>query len=78
MQSFKRIKSPNQESEDTKYSPHTSRAGLPGDHFLNETIQYAVGDKNKNIRPSIQFLIDTAATCSIVNCGTFTEIVKIH
>ena len=34
MQSFKLIKSPNQESEEPNDSPHTSGAGMPGQHFL--------------------------------------------
>ena len=78
MQSFKLIKSPNQESEDPNDSPHTSRAGMPGQHFFIELFQYAVGDTNKNNGLSTQFLIDTGATCSIINCDTFTEIEKIQ
>ena len=76
MQSFKLIKSPNQESEDPNDIPHTSRAGMPGQHFFIELFQYAVGDTNKNNGLSTQFLIDTGATCSIINCDTFTEIEK--
>ena len=78
MQSFKLIKSPNQESEDPNDIPHTSRAGMPGQHFFIELFQYAVGDTNKNNGLSTQFLIDTGATCSIINCDTFTEIEKIQ
>ena len=78
MQSFKLIKSPNQESEDPNDFPHTSRAGMPGQHFFIESFQYAVGDTNKNNGLSTQFLIDTGATCSIINCDTFTEIEKIQ
>ena len=74
MQSFKLIKSPNQESEDRNDTPHTSRAGTPGQHFLIEVFQYAVGDTNKNNGLSTQFLIDTGTTCSIINCDTFAEI----
>ena len=76
MQSFKLHKSPNQESEDPNDTPHTSRAAMPGQHFFTELFQYAVGDTIKNIGLSTQFLIDTVATCSIVNCDTFTEIEK--
>ena len=76
MQSFKLIKSPNQEREDPNDIPHTSRAGMPGQHFFIELFQYAVGDTNKNNGLSSQFLIDTGATCSIINCDTFTEIKK--
>ena len=78
MQSFKLIKSPNQENEDPNDIPHTSRAGMPGQHFFIELFQYAVGDTNKNNGLSTQFLIDTGATCSIINCDTFTEIEKIQ
>ena len=78
MQSFKLTKSPNQESEDPKDTPHTSRAGMPGQHFFIELFQYAVGHTNKNNGLSTQFLIDTGATCSIINCDTFTEIEKIQ
>ena len=77
MQSFKLIKSPNQESEDPNDTPHTSGAGMPGQHFI-ELFQYAVGDTNENNGISIQFLIDTGATCSIINCDTFAEIEKIQ
>ena len=78
MQSFKLIKSPNQESEDDPIdNPHTSRAGMPGQKFFIELFQYAVGDTNKNFGLSTQFLIDTGATCSIINCDNFTEIEKI-
>ena len=78
MQSFKLIKSPNQESEDPNDIPPISRAGMPGQHFFIEIFQYAVGDTNKNNGPSTQFLIDTGATCSIINCVTFTKIEKIQ
>ena len=73
MKPFKLIKSPSQESEDPNDIPHTSRAGMPG-HFFIELFQYAVGDTNKNNGLSTQFLIDTGATCSIINCDTLTEI----
>ena len=76
MQSFKLIKSPNQESEDPNDTPHTSGAGMPGQHFSIELFQYAVLDTNKNNGLSTQFLIDTGATCSIIDCDTFTEIEK--
>ena len=78
MQSFKLIESPNQKSENPNDIPHTSRAGVSGQHFFNELFQYAVGDTIKNIGLSTQFLIDTGATCSIINCDTFTEIGKIQ
>ena len=74
MQSFKLIKSPNQKSEDPNDTSHTSRAGMPGQHFFIELFQYAVGDTNKN--NGFQFLIDTGATCSIINCDTFAETEK--
>ena len=77
MQSFKLIKPPNQGSEDPIDTPHTSRAEMPGQHFFIELFQYAVGDTNKNNGLSTQFLIDTGATCSIINCDTFTQIEKI-
>ena len=51
---------------------------MPGKHFFIELFQYAVGDTNKNNGLSTQFLIDTGATCSIINCDTFTEIKKIQ
>ena len=76
MQSSKLIKSLNHESEDPNDTPHTSRAGMPYQHFFIELFQYAVGDTNINIGLSNQFLTDTGATCSIINCGTFTEIEK--
>ena len=78
MQSFKLIKSPNQENEDPNDTPHTSRAGMPGQHFLIELFQYAVGDTKKNIGLSTQFLIDTGATCSNINYDTLTENEKIQ
>ena len=78
MQSFKLIKSPNQESEDPNDTTHTSRAGMTGQHFFIEIFQYAVGDTNKSNGFSTQFLIDISATCSIINCDTCTEIEKIH
>ena len=78
MQSFKLIKSPNQESEDPNDIPHTSRAGMPAQQFFIELFQYAVGDTKKNIGLNTQFLIDTGAMCSIINCDTFTEIEKIQ
>ena len=56
----------------------TSRAGKPGQHFFIELFHYAVGDTNKNNGLSTQFLIDTGATCSFINCDTFIEIEKIQ
>ena len=50
---------------------------FPANIFF-ELFQYAVGDTNKNNGLSTQFLIDTGATCSIINCDTFTEIEKIQ
>ena len=47
MQSFKLIKSPNQESEEPTGIPRTSRTGMPGQHFLIEFFQLAVGDTKK-------------------------------
>ena len=78
MQSFKLIKSSNQESEDPNDIPHKSRAGTPGQHFFIELFQYAVGNTNKNNGHSTQFLIDTGEICSIINCDTFTETEKIQ
>ena len=78
MQSFKLIKSPNQESEDPSDTSHTFRAGIPGQHFFIELFQYAAGDTIENNGLSTQFLIDTGATCSIINCDTFTEIEKVQ
>ena len=78
MQSLKLIKSLNQASEDPNDTPHTARAGMPGQHFLIELLQYAVGDTNKNNGLSTQFPIDTGATCSIINCDTFAETEKIQ
>ena len=49
---------------------------MPGQKFFIELFQYAVGDTNKYNGLSTQFLIDTGATCSIINCDTFTEIEK--
>ena len=77
MQFFKLIKSPNQESEIPNNTPHTSRAGMSGQHFLKELFEYAVCD-TKNNGLSTQFLINTGATCSIINSNTFTEIEKIQ
>ena len=74
MQSFKLIKSPKQESEDPNDTPHTSRAGMPGEQIFIEIFQYAVGDTNKNNVLSTQFLFDAGATCSIISCDTFAEI----
>ena len=51
---------------------------MPGQHFFIDIFQYSVGDTNKNNGLSTQFLIDTGATCSIINCDTFTEIEKIQ
>ena len=45
----------------------------PANIFLIEFFQYAVGGTIKNNGLSTQFLIDTGATCSIINCDTFTE-----
>ena len=67
MQSFKLIKSPNQESADPNDTPHTSRAGMPGQHFFIELFQYTIGDTNENNGLSTQFLIATGAPCSIIN-----------
>ena len=78
MQHFKLIKSPNQENEVPNDTPHTSRAGMPGQHFLNEFFRYAVGDTNENNHLSTQLLIDTGATCSIINCDTFIELKKLN
>ena len=78
MQSFKLIKSPNQESEDPNDTPHTSGAGMPGQHFLIELFQYPVGDTQKNNGLSTQFLIDTGAKFSIIECVTFVMIKKIQ
>ena len=47
MQSFTLIKSPNQESEDPKDNPHTSRAGMPGQHFL---LKYSNTPSEKQIK----------------------------
>ena len=44
--------------------------------FLIELIQYAVGETVKNIGISTGLLIDTGATCSVINCDTFTVIEK--
>ena len=78
MESLKLIKSPNQEIEDPKNTSHTSRAGMPGQLFLTEFFQYAVGDTNKNNGLSTRFLIETGATCSFINCDTFAEIEKFQ
>ena len=51
---------------------------MSGQHFHLELLQYAFGDKNKNNGLSTQLLIDTGATCSIINSETFTEINKIQ
>ena len=40
--------------------------------------QSAVGDTNKNNGLSFGFLIDTGATCSIINCDIFAEIENIQ
>ena len=77
MQCFKLIKSPNKEGKDPNGRPHTSRAGMPGQHFF-EILRYAVGDTNKNNGLSAQLLIETGATCSIINCDTSAEIEKIQ
>ena len=55
MQSFKLNQSPNQESEDPNDTPHTSRAGMPSQHFLIELFQYAVGDTIKNNGLALSF-----------------------
>ena len=78
MQSFKLIKSPNQGNEDPIDTLHTSRAGMPGEHFFIGIFQYAVGDTNQKNGLSTQFLIDTGTTCSIINCDTFAEIETIQ
>ena len=78
MQSFKLSKSPNQECEDENDTPQSTRAGMPGQQFLIELFQYAVGDRDENNGLSTQLLNDTGATCSIINCDTFTEIEKIQ
>ena len=78
MQSFTLVNSQNQKSEDPNGTPPTFRAGFPSQHFSIELYQYAVGDTNKNIRLSNQFLIDIGATCSLINCDTFAEIEKIQ
>ena len=78
MQSFQLITSPNQESEGPIDTPHTSRAGMLGQPFFIDIFYYAVGDTNRNNGLSTQFLIETGATCSIINCETFTEIEKIQ
>ena len=78
MQSLKLIKSPNQQSEESNETPHVPTAGMPDQHFYLELFQYAVGDKNKEFGLSTQFLIDSGATCSIINSETFTEINKIQ
>ena len=57
MQSFRVIKSPNQESEVSNDTPHTSGAETPSQHFLTEIFQYVVGDTNKNNGPSTQFFV---------------------
>ena len=78
MQSFKLIKSTNQQSEDPIDTPHTSRAGRPANTFL---LNYSNTPSETQIRIlvlSTQFLIDTGATCSFINCDTFTEIEKIQ
>ena len=67
MQSFKLIKCSNQEDADPNDTPHTSRAGMPGQHIFIGLFQYAVGDANKNNGLSTQFLTDTGATCSITH-----------
>ena len=47
-----------------------------GQQFFNEKFQNAVGDTMIDNDLSSQFLIDTGATYSIINCDTFTEIEK--
>ena len=78
MQSFTQIKSPNQQSEESNETPHVPTAGMSGQHFYIESFQYAVRDKIKNNGLSTQFLIDTGATCSIINRDKFTENNKIQ
>ena len=78
MQSFKLIKSPNQESEDPNDTPHKSRAGCPANIFCIELFLYTVGDTNKNNGLNTQFLIDTGLTCSIINCDTLAKVEKIQ
>ena len=67
MQPFKLIKSPNQESEDPNDTPHTSRAGMPGQHFFIELFQlaangHAVPMKGKVV---IQSAFDVEYSCVI-------------
>ena len=78
MQSFKLIKSLNQESEEPNDTPHTFRAGMLGQLFFIELFQYAVGDTYQNNRLGTQMLVDTVAICSFINSYTFTEIEKIQ
>ena len=46
--------------------------------LLNYSNTLSVGHTNINIGLSTQFLIDTAARCSLINCDTFAEIEKIQ
>ena len=78
MECFKPIRSLNRENEDPNDTPHTSGARMPGQHFLIDLLQYAVGDTNKNHGLSIQFFIDTGATCSIISCDTSAGFEKIQ
>ena len=40
--------------------------------------QHPVGDKNKNNGLETQFLVDTGATCSLLNYDTYLEYAKIQ
>ena len=51
---------------------------MTGQNFFIEVFQYAVGKTNKNNGLSTQFLFDTGATCSNINCHTFAEIKQIQ
>ena len=76
MQLLKQIKSANRKSEEPDDTPQTSRAGVPGQHFVIEFFQYAVRDTKRKISLSTQFLVDTGAPRSIINCDTLTQIRK--
>ena len=55
MQSFNIIKSPNQECEDPNDTPHTFRAGMPGQHFFIELIQNDAVDTKKIMALALSF-----------------------
>ena len=57
MQSFKLIKSPNQEIEDPIDPPHIPTAVMPGQNFFNELFQDAVGNTNKKMALALSFLL---------------------